>query len=104
MTPGRPTRLAKSSSQWMGLKSPEAPAYWTSCARSSTFDRSGNSSPTSTSSKLIRVAMVLPGRRTPADERGPGHAHELAPGVRHGRLDGQELVRPPGGDLRDARP
>ena len=33
MTSGSPTSLANFSFQWIGLKSPEAPAYWTSVAR-----------------------------------------------------------------------
>ena len=33
MTPGSPTPVAKASFQWMGLKSPEAPAYLTRSVR-----------------------------------------------------------------------
>ena len=33
MTPGSPTSVAKRSFQWIGLKSPDAPAYLTRSAR-----------------------------------------------------------------------
>src|SRR5919106_4228346 len=100
MTPGRPTILANSSFQWIGLKSPEAPAYITSWARSTRLDRSGRSSPMFTCSKPSAISSLLGGRAA-GDERGPGHAHHLAVRVRHRRLDGQELVWSPRRDLGD---
>ncbi len=48
MTFGRPTEVAKASFQWIGLKSPEAPAYWTRVARVTGKDWDGSSVPTST--------------------------------------------------------
>lgn len=50
MTSGRPTSLANLSFQWIGLKSPEAPAYWTRVARVTPKVCAGSSVPTSTSS------------------------------------------------------
>ena len=46
MTPGRPTEVATRSFQWIGLKSPLAPAYRTRRARSTVISRRATSSPT----------------------------------------------------------
>lgn len=50
MTSGSPTSTANFSFQWIGLKSPEAPAYRTSVARVTGKLCAGSSVPTSTSS------------------------------------------------------
>ncbi len=50
ITSGSPTSLANLSFQWIGLKSPEAPAYCTRVARVTGKARAGSSVPTSTSS------------------------------------------------------
>ena len=62
MTSGSPTALANRSFQWIGLKSPEAPAYMIRFTRCSGTDSGGSSVPTSTSSKAMRAVMRTPRR------------------------------------------
>src|SRR4051812_18775332 len=58
MLPGRPTALANSGSMWIGLKSPEAPAYRCGKYLSGVTRSSGRESPGSMAAKL----PVEPGR------------------------------------------
>ncbi len=58
MTPFSPAFSAASSTVWIGLKSPDAPAYFISCSRVTGGSvRASNSSPTSQAG-AIRVSPV----------------------------------------------
>src|ERR1041385_7155673 len=61
-TLGRPAAWALTSSWCMGLKSPDAPAYWTRSVRVSSWVTSGASSPSLTSSKysFCSATSLLP--------------------------------------------
>ena len=52
MTSGSPTFVANRSSQWIGLRSSEAPAYWTRVARSTWTVLLGMVWPASTSARV----------------------------------------------------
>src|SRR6266545_127217 len=73
ITPGRPTDVAHSSFQWMGLKSPAAPAYLTRSIRSMVWSTGGTSSPVVTcvtSRRGLMPALALH-RRHPSRGQQP---------------------------------
>src|SRR6478736_6390473 len=59
-TLGRPDACACTSSVCIGLKSPDAPAYWTRSVRVSVCENSGASSPSETSSKNTFCSVIGP--------------------------------------------
>ena len=68
-TLGRPAAWAATSSWCIGLKSPDAPAYWTRSVRVSLWVNDGASSPTCTSSKFSLASAIDPS--SPCATRGP---------------------------------
>jgi hypothetical protein len=58
MTSGSPTFVANRSSQWIGLRSNDAPAYWTSVARSTWIVLLGRVWPASTSATVSTSAIT----------------------------------------------
>src|ERR1700710_1845150 len=78
----RPTALAKSGSMWIGLKSPEAPAYRLVRYLSGVTRSSGTASP------ALKSAIS-----NPPDDVGPGAAHDLGAGpVHRSRLEDVEPI------------
>src|SRR5712691_2592950 len=72
-----PAAFANASSWWMGLKSPDAPAYRVSwiCWMGS-FTRAGISRPTSTSSKYTVAYFTTPASE-PDDDDVAHHGHDV---------------------------
>src|SRR3954469_10896751 len=103
MTSGSPTSLANFSFQWIGLKSPDAPAYRTRASRVTGEDWAGRSVPPSTSAYAI-LAVICSGLLGRAgDQLGPGGHHVLAGLVVDFAADVQDVVAGHGLDGIDGR-
>src|SRR3954467_11978092 len=99
ITSGRPTDLANGSFQWIGLKSPDAPAYLIRSRRSTLYVLAGSSWPTSTSS-YFTVAVIS---GTSLDDDVVGRADVLAVDRLDHRLEVEALVAADGADAGDRR-